>query len=380
MSMHNNKTCIIWVKYAKRIFQGFKADPFLRTSISYFRVKEMLNPLQLTTVCNESAARGDISEENVLQWREQGYLLVDNLFPREFVDATLSEIKELTMSKQGTNDFEVGDGKTFPTGLSCLDSLSLDAGLVRAVKKLLGSDEVRMSQAETWKKVATGGVADPTYSNQDQRMHMDFPNHTLLHPPEWENPEAVAIIIYLSDCDECGGPTRVVPRLSAHQNDELYVWPYSNMPGFGEVPWTNDRHTTESILQDTQPAMAAFREKLYAREQSITYSPGTVLFYRHDLWHRGTPLLPGGVRYVQNLVFKKPQCDWLNNWNKGTAYNMYARNQYVEKLIARLSVEQRNCLGIPLPGHAYWTPATLEAVRQRYEAFGFDVEPYRAAL
>eukprot|EP01032_Pedospumella_encystans_P036000 gene36000-40712_t len=100
-----------------------------------------VNPLQLTTVCNEGAARVDISKENVLQWRKQGYLLVDNLFPRELVDATLSEIKELTMSKQGTNDFEVGDGKTFPTGLSCLDSLSLDAGLVRAVKKLLGSDE-----------------------------------------------------------------------------------------------------------------------------------------------------------------------------------------------------------------------------------------------
>ncbi len=172
----------------------------------------------------------------------------------------------------------------------------------------------------------------------------------------------------------------MVPRLVGSEKDELYLWPYTNMPGFGAVPWTNDRHTTEVALLETHPEIAAFREKLYAREQAITYSPGTVLFYRHDLWHRGTPLLPGGVRYVQNLVFKRPECDWLNNWNKGTAYHMYQRDQYVEKLIARLSVEQRNCLGIPLPGHAYWTPATLEAVRQRYEVFGFDMEPYKAGI
>ena len=321
-----------------------------------------------------------LSSEHVRQWREQGYLLANNIFSPEQISSTLAEMKALTMENEETSEFQVGDGKTFPTALTFLDGLSLDQRLVGAVKQLLGTNEIRMSQAETWKKVATSGTADITYSNQDQRMHMDFPNHTLLHPPAWENPEAVAIIIYLSESTECGGPTHVVPRLPAPKTDELYRWPYDNMPGFGAVPWTNDRHTTESVLRETYPEIASFREKLYAREQPITYSPGTVLFYRHDLWHRGTPLLPGATRYVQNLVFKKPQCDWLNNWNIGTAYHMYQRDQYVERLIARLSVEQRNCLGIPLPGHAYWTPDTVEAVRRRYEVFGFDVAPYRAAL
>jgi hypothetical protein len=148
------------------------------------------------------------------------------------------------------------------------------------------------------------------------------------------------------------------------------------MPGYGEIPWKNDRTTVEAFLRENYPEVATFREKLYAREKTITYSPGTVLFYRHDLWHRGTPLLPGSERYVQNLVFKRAGCDWLNNWNRGTAYSMYSRDQYVEKLIARLTVQQRGVLGFPPPGHAYWTEDTVAAVRLRYGVFGMDVTPY----
>lgn len=114
---------------------------------------------------------------------------------------------------------------TFPSGLPALDALTLDPSLLGAVKQLLSVAELRMSQAETWKKVAyidKSSDVDRTYSNQDQRMHMDYPNHTLLHPPAWDKPEAVAIIIYLTDCKECGGATRVVLRLPAPAVDELY--------------------------------------------------------------------------------------------------------------------------------------------------------------
>ena len=37
------------------------------------------------------------------------------------------------------------------------------------------------------------------YSNRDQRMHMDYPNHYLTHPPPWNQPEAVAAILYFDD-------------------------------------------------------------------------------------------------------------------------------------------------------------------------------------
>jgi hypothetical protein len=49
------------------------------------------------------------------------------------------------------------------------------------------------------------------------------------------------------------------------------------------------------------PELSDFRASLYEREVAVGYQPGTVLLYRHDLWHRGTPLLPkdGLVRYIQ---------------------------------------------------------------------------------
>lgn len=334
------------------------------------------------------AGSGDIDDlvlttTQVEQWREEGYLLIDGVFSDPKIRAAVEDIKLLQMSKTESAEFEVGDGKTFPTKLHSLDALTLDERFLAAVQQLLGTADVRMSQAETWKKVATAvgaGGTSITYSNQDQRMHMDFPNHTLVHPPVWENPEAVAVIVYLSEGTDCGGATRVVPRLKSPAHDELYEWPYCNMPGFGEIPWMNDRGTVEEYLQQKHPSVAAFREKLYAREKTITYSPGTVLFYRHDLWHRGTPLLPGSERFVQNLVFKRTNCDWLNNWNRGTAYSMYDRDMYVERLIAGLSVRQRGCLGFPAPGSTYWTPATLQAVKRRYEPLGMDFTPYECTL
>lgn len=56
---------------------------------------------------------------------------------------------------------------------------------------------------------------------------------------------------------------------------------------------------------------------------------------------------------------------------------MYRRSQYLEKLIANASVEQRCVLGFPAPGSPYWTPETVAAVEARYAPYGMDVTPYR---
>ena len=41
---------------------------------------------------------------------------------------------------------------------------------------------------------------------------MDYGNNTFLHPASWEEPEAVAAIIYFTDTHKTGGGTRVVPN------------------------------------------------------------------------------------------------------------------------------------------------------------------------
>ena len=50
----------------------------------------------------------------------------------------------------------------------------------------------------------------------------------------------------------------------------------------------------------------------------------------------------------------------------------------LQRFVARTTPRQREVLGFPPPGHAYWNRETVAAVGMRYP--GMDMEPYRHAL
>ena len=203
-------------------------------------------------------------------------------------------------------------------------------------------------------------------------------NSFWVHPTKWDSPDAVEIIVYLSDSDISGGNTAVVPRIN--NTDELYEWPYKNMPGFGKLQWINDRELAESFIEENDQNMYLFRQKLYKREKFVSFKPGTVLFYRFDLWHRGTQMKKDQIRYVENIVYKKRSANYINYWNRGFTSFMYKESQYLERLIAKLNVLQRNVVGFPKPGDIYWNEYTINAVKERYQCFGIDMTPYINAL
>eukprot|EP00511_Aplanochytrium_stocchinoi_P003393 CAMPEP_0204827484 /NCGR_PEP_ID=MMETSP1346-20131115/4936_1 /ASSEMBLY_ACC=CAM_ASM_000771 /TAXON_ID=215587 /ORGANISM="Aplanochytrium stocchinoi, Strain GSBS06" /LENGTH=221 /DNA_ID=CAMNT_0051955927 /DNA_START=1 /DNA_END=663 /DNA_ORIENTATION=- len=220
-------------------------------------------------------------------------------------------------------------------------------------------------------------------------MHMDFPNHDLNHPPPFENPEVVAVIIYFDEAKGRDGRTGLVPRTGAE--DELYSYPYYRMPGFGKIPWINDRKQAEKYIKAEDMETFKFREKLYRREKLADYCIGTTLFYRHDVWHRGRPLLPQQTRLVCNLVFKKTFKVRINHWSTGFArqfYNIKAilnrvaaemerpRVGNVEHFFVKLTPFQRSVLGFPAPGDEYWNEHTLEAAKFRWGVLGMDLTPY----
>ena len=123
--------------------------------------------------------------------------------------------------------------------------------------------------------------------------------------------------------------------------------------------------------------MYEFRKKhLYPREKYVKYKFGSVLLYRHDTWHRGTPLKHGCLRLVINCTFRKADSEWISTLHQGWAWGMYRRSMQVEKLIANLSVVQRCVLGFPSASSSYWNEETLEAVRCRYQPLGMDMKPY----
>ena len=144
----------------------------------------------------------------------------------------------------------MGEGQEFPSELGTINDVTLHPRLLRAVAQLLQTKEaeLRLQESSAWGKAASAeprpAAGHPPMSNQDQRMHMDYPNMYLTHPPRWHEPDSVECICYYGDVERCGGPTHVVPREGA--DDEAYRWPYISMPGTGVHRFINDRATVST--------------------------------------------------------------------------------------------------------------------------------------
>ena len=280
----------------------------------------------------------------------------------------------------------------FPTIVTTVNNTTIHPRLLKAVSQLLGSENFKLKQSELVQTLGTpSSPRDPPgrYDNVDQQMHMQFPNHTMVHPPKWNEPDAVSVLIYLCDCNECGGSTAVVPREG--DDDPAYDWPYCQMPGIGDIGFINDRETAESTIKLKDPEMYRFRQNLYEREKLVRFRSGTVLFFRPDVWHRQTPVNQGKARWTQNLVFARNDCEWVGQWQRSTTYFMYGhwsdkdaqyhgRMRLLEESVSKMSPLQRTVLGFPAPGTKYWNKETLEAVGRRYDVFGVDMTPYGAAI
>lgn len=334
----------------------------------------------------EASQDGALTAAQVASWREQGFALVDDLLPQALVERARADALAVfppagSPETEGVTDFGSRGQLEFPSSSEAANALTLHPRLLAAIAQLLGVDvaELRLTQSDVWPKYGRTRRNADDRDNDDQRIHVDYPNHTLTHPPPWHAPEAVELILYLSDVDECGGATALVPR--SGPDDPAYVWPMVATPGVGELEWINDRARAEAYLEKNAPEIARFRaEHLYPREVEARYRVGTLLLYRHDTWHRGRPLEPGTLRLAQNMTFRKAQSEWISVLHPGWAWAMYRRSRVMERLLAAASVEQRCVLGFPKPGHPYWTPETLAAVTARYAALGFDAAPYESGL
>ena len=226
-------------------------------------MKEFIQP---TLVDVDSSS---LTDAQVTSWREQGFVLVDGLLPveliRDVAQAATSRFPDPDSDEaQRLNDF--GSGMTFPDQDAGFNRLSLHPHLLEASSRLLEVpiSELRLSQSDLWPKYGRVPGDRGDFDNQDQRMHLDYPNHTLTHPAAWNKPEAVEIIVYLCDETEVGGATAVVPRQGS--DDTAYSSPMVNTPGVSDIPWINDRKRAEAWFMQNRPAVAEFRRELYERE------------------------------------------------------------------------------------------------------------------
>lgn len=331
-----------------------------------------------------SQCGGALTQAQIEQWRSQGFALVSGLLPRTLIDA-LRTAAAATYPDPGSTeaaqikDFGSNGALTFPSETKELNELTLHPNLLGAMAALLSESvsDIRLTQSDLWPKYVRSGPRGEQ-DNQDQRIHVDYPNHTLAHPAPWSKPEAVEVIVYFDDEAETGGGTAVVPRRG--DDDPAYRWPIVDSPGIGDLRYVNDRESAEAYFAEQRPELSGWRQLLYQREVKAAFKPGDVLLYRHDTWHRGTPMKPGAMRLVQNLTYRRAAAEWISTLHVGWAWKAYRDNKFLERLIAGASLDQRAVLGFPQPGSSYWCKETLAAVEARYGMFGMDMAPYYHAF
>ena len=331
------------------------------------------------------AATGDgpqvLTAEQVAGWRERGFAFVSNVVPEPLVASLQQQAREIFPAIGSAESKQIrsfGSALVFPAEIEAFNEVTLHPRLLTSVSQLLGVEDIRLSQSDLWPKYGHAEGPVSAFDNSDQRIHIDYPNHTLTHPTEWSRPEAVEMILYLDDVDRCGGATAVVPR--GGDDDPAYRWPIVDSPGIGDLRYVNDRAAAERYLADKRPELADWRSSLYDRELLVRYRPGDLLLYRHDTWHRGTPMRDNQLRLAHNLTFRRAGSEWISTLHTGWAWAAYRRSAVLERLIATASLTQRAVLGFPQPGSSYWSEATIAAVEARYGVYGMDMTPYRQAL
>ena len=294
-----------------------------------------------------------VTERHIDQWHRDGAVVFEALFAAEDIAPVYADYREL-YGVQGQGDGNALDFKPagsvgashrkqfmnidiLPyTASVAMNMISLDPRLIALAKQLLGVDEVELYQSHTWAKFT--GEAD-----YDQAFHCDFGNHTLTVPGDDVRSRTVNFVIYISDVTDGVGALHYVSKSDA-----------AEVLGEGMVMATTEQ----------QPA-------LKARQRSAAAPAGSVLAYGIDTFHRGTNLTDlDGFRYTMTVSYKAS-----GNSQIGFHVWQFAPDKPWHLILNHASPQQLKCLGIPLPGDAFWTARTLQLTQARWP--DWDMSAYR---
>lgn len=280
------------------------------------------------------------SAAHVNEWRDSGFLLIEDFFRRDEIDAIVDDYERLygerrTDTRPETpelagqfNKYQFRNIHMLPYDASVTTNLmSLHPALIELAKALLGVDKVHLYQSHTWAKF-TGGA------NYEQPLHCDFGNHTLTVPSDSLAERTVDFIVYLTDVTDAHGALHYVTKPDAE-----------SVLGKGRITAGADQQAT-----------------LQANEKSAAAPAGALLAHSIDTFHRGTNLTAKhGYRYTMTIGYKAAGNDQIgfHVWQTGAGRDW-------TPILANGTPAQLECLGIPLPGDPFWTERTLKLTQSRW--------------
>ena len=285
------------------------------------------------------------------RWETEGWCLLERFLPAEAVRAAQDELGLVFPSAEDfaadrepernapfrTDSHSVMPRFPFESG--AFNDLVLHDRLMDLAEEFLGLHDLRLYQGGLSAKYSGGAESD------DQLLHVDYGNHTLVVPRPDVGYQHLELFVYLSDVTAEVGATRMVSRRLT-----------------GAIP-----------IERTYLSMTEYGH-LYDAEVPAEGPAGSVLAYRPDVFHRGVRLsAPAKARFMLHVSFKPANTDWLGSqaWPgaaEGMAWHRFANGA---------TVRQLSMLGFPPPGHPYWNEETLAGVSARYPRL--DLTPWRDA-
>jgi ectoine hydroxylase-related dioxygenase (phytanoyl-CoA dioxygenase family) len=284
--------------------------------------------------------------QHVQQWHTDGFVIIERFFDRREYEPVLQDFEVLyrdasrgeatsSLYQSLQRDDRSSRARQFLNihvlpyeGSSAINLLSLHPELIAFARALLGAPSVRLYQSHTWAKYT--GQAD-----YDQEFHCDHGNHTLIAPADDPALRTVDFVIYLTDVSEEHGAMRYVTK-----PDVLAALgrPALSAPSLAD--------------------QAALRQV----ERTVAVPPGSLVAHGIDTMHRGSNLTaPDGRRFSMTVGYKAAGSEHI-----GFHVWQATPERPWHLVLNHATPEQLECLGIPKPGHPYWTRRTLELTQSRW--------------
>jgi hypothetical protein len=287
-----------------------------------------------------------ITDAQILQYLRHGYAIVPGFLTKQELGAAREGMlryfptaEELAATPQRYGAiFEDPEHLQveFPFTSDALNDVSTHAGLIAFVEHVLGTRDVLLSQAAIWAKYAGTG-------DFEQGLHLDYQGNTLVVPRDDGDYRQVNMILYYTDVALDLGPTYVV---SQEKTRELPPWP---------------THRTRKKSPE-----------LYANEKPVLARAGDLFIFSMRTWHRASAMTADqGARFSHHFV-------WRSAAHAFQGYHQWSQmgeKPEMQSFIERATPRQREVLGFPRVGDAYWTEETLTAVGLRYPKM--DMGEYR---
>ena len=292
-----------------------------------------------------------VTRQDKEQWASDGWVVLERVLPAADVEAAQSALPKLfptaeefaanldpTRNEQFRHDSPSALPR-FPFESGALNKLVLHDAVLDLAEALLELTDLRLYQGMASAKYSRGNPQD------EQLLHADYGNHTLVVPRADIGYQHLELFIYLTDVTPDTGATRLVP-----------------------MDLTADIPVERTYLSLTEYG------HLYDAEVPASGPAGSILAYRPDVYHRGVRMTaPRAGRFMLHVSYKPADTDWLGY----QAWPVAAEDMAWHRFMQGATLRQLTALGFPPPGHRYWNEQTLRGVAARYPSL--DMTPWQEA-